>query len=173
MSETARYRMGSPSGGHGGWVDDGPHVDQSGVWVKYDDHVAALAAARVEVEQLTKERDEHKARWRAIFDVRAFPRPEAVQTLLKRMPQRDAQVIDRAFAEGATLLAASEFEYRKLKRERDRLDSDLAAVRKVNSELRESLAICVHAHRSGSSVSPHLEAQAQRALAAQEADDAK
>ena len=53
MSETTkRYRIDGTHGEYGRWTYNGMEPDESGQWVKYDDHIDALAAAQRENERL-------------------------------------------------------------------------------------------------------------------------
>ena len=52
MSETTkRYRIDGTHGEYGRWTYNGMEPDESGQWVKYDDHIDALAAAQRENER--------------------------------------------------------------------------------------------------------------------------
>lgn len=64
-----------------------------------------------------------------------------------------------------TLLTASE-RVRVLRAEIKNLDAEIASLRARVEKLRESLAVYVHAHETGNSVPPHIEAAARAALEA-------
>ena len=66
MSETTkRYRIDGTHGEYGRWTYNGMEPDESGQWVKYDDHIDALAAAQRENERLREELENiARANWR-------------------------------------------------------------------------------------------------------------
>ena len=81
--------------------------------------VAPIYAAKKKAEH---ERDKWQERAQAVFSPSVHPQSHELLAVIKRLPQKDARIIDRAFMEGATMLAAAEV---SLRQEREALVAKL------------------------------------------------
>jgi hypothetical protein len=84
---------------------------------------------------LAEEHIDALGRIEALLSRERFPTKEQTDAALRRISKRDAEIIDKAFDEGATLLVNAKWDMRKKDREIERLRTALANAQRENDAM--------------------------------------